>query len=256
MKRTLFFIIILNVSQVFADSFYKEKQRGWYWFEQRKEEKNQEEQEELTQERRTQRSREELERLQKKLDDARIHSVMNPTVENVTEYIKLQRIVLDQAAKFEKTWKLALLKDPSLNDVIKNPVNNNAIRIADEIKQYEKQIEIERFAQKYGLIYVFSNTCKYCKEFAPNLKEFADNYKFSVAALPVDGSKSLEFPTTENPNLIRHLQVKTTPSVFAYSPRDNQVLPLGTGFMSKGELETNVMYLIEYLKKQQVIEKQ
>jgi conjugal transfer pilus assembly protein TraF len=255
MKKILYLMVILNASQSCADSFYKDKKRGWYWFEQKKEEKIQEEQEELTQELKIQNSREKLERLQKKLEDARIHSVMSPTVENVTEYIRLQRIVLDKAAKFEKTWKLALLKDPSLNDTIKNPINNNAIRIADEIKQQEKQVEIEKFAQNYGLIYVYAGRCKFCTEFAPILKEFAENYKFSVAALPVDGSKNSEFATTENLNLIKHLQIKTTPSVFAYSPRDNKVLPLGTGFMSEGELATNVMYLIEYLKKKQAIEK-
>lgn len=244
----IFVLITLlgSSSDANASEFFDDRERGWYWFEQYLEKENNKEDEGLLI-KSPLNPEEHIAKFRAKMDRLKAKAIIEPSIENVASYIKIQKKALDMASKFGRSWKLALLEYPELTD-LSNPVNNEAINIAYKDKKKIDSEKIKLFAEEFGLIFFFSPDCSYCHAFVPVLKKFQEMYDFSVMAVTQSDGVIEGFAVQKNEPLVKQFNITHYPSIFAYSPKRNLAMPIGYGYLSIDELERNINYVIGYLQ--------
>lgn len=241
-------LLLLQQSTSFAQSWFEQKNRGWYWFE---EERKQNKQEQKKPAETPEEAQEEL--LQYQREERGLHRLMvrNPTEENIVRYRKkLLEIepVLDRLARM---WDLVNFKYPELSDRSKRPGNVEALKVKQEVQKTIQRQELEQLAQDYGLVFLRKSDCQFCERFEPILERFASFYGFKVDAVSLDGSKSSFFPTKHAPELVTALKIEATPMVFLVSNKGAGVVEYCRGLLSFDELETTALVAVQYFKSTQ-----
>nr|WP_305808580.1 conjugal transfer protein TraF [Rickettsia endosymbiont of Ixodes scapularis] len=128
-----------------------------------------------------------LDRLKKNFDIALKVAIDNPNYENVTNAQRLQNEIFVKSQEFAKIWQLVSLLDPSLSTQ-DMPSNVLQKRIYDEEKKITDQQQLRDISKNWGLIVQVSFNCKYCKTFAPIVKDFAEQHNFQVIAASSSGN--------------------------------------------------------------------
>jgi conjugal transfer pilus assembly protein TraF len=241
-------ILLLSWGNSFAyNSYYSDKYRGWFWFEgqERKQEKKQEEQKMTVNlkgqdtKNKIQKASEQLKKMQQDLENKKVVLIMEPTFENAYAYLEAQNKMFERGDEVTKAWQLALLQYPHLNNLLKDPVNQHAIKIQRvEDKKTDERL-IKEFASNYGFIYFYKDSCIFCKEFKDVIEKFTKNNDISLARINVDNKEN---------RLVQEFNVQVMPSVYAYSPKDNKAFPVTRGFVSGDELMNNLKFVLSMLK--------
>jgi thioredoxin-related protein len=79
--------------------------------------------------------------------------------------------------------------------------------------------------------------CKYCKEFAPILKDFSDTYSFVTEEISIDGKMTKLFNGKKMPNLARSLGIEATPTIVAVRKDGKKAFEMIRGYVTISELE-------------------
>lgn len=227
-------------------NYYEEHARGWHWYEmleQAEKEKNKEKAH-LS-------PLDEVKAIRKEMDTKRAIAILEPTEENVYEYLLLQEHWTSRSEKFSKTWQLVLTKHPELNYNLQHPTSELAKRVEKDELLYKVKEAINYVSQKYGLFYFYKSDCPYCDKFSPILSDFSKRYGLHILPISLDGKPNKFFTNFKIDNGIANKwNVSHVPALFAVSPENDQVIPIAFGLASQIELQQKFVSLYDHIKEQ------
>jgi conjugal transfer pilus assembly protein TraF len=247
MKKAIVLVmvcLILAQTSYGHSEFYKDKKRGWFWFEQRKQKDN-----DIGNSIDNKTATSKLQDFQKELEEAKSAMIMKPSIANAKSYIKLQNEMFEKATRVAKAWQAAMLMYPEINLVKDTPISQAGMNITRELEAKGNEKAIREFASKYQLLFFYKSDCRFCTAFTEVLELLIAKYRFRVASVTLDGGIIRKFPAKINTGLINQLNVKSAPSLFAFSEEEGVVMPISHGFATLDALEKNLIFVIGEMKK-------
>lgn len=173
-----------------------------------------------------------------------------PTEENVLAYVAYQRLVMQRAEAFSRTWQRVLWQHPELDPTVENPVVTAGLSVASAEEARKRDLALSQLAQRSGLLYFFSGGCPLCEIQSPLLASFAETYGFSVVAVSLDGAADPVFSGAKvDRGAAGKLGVEKTPAIFLARP-PSEVLRVGTGLLSVEDLAGRLYRLSEIAEKE------
>lgn len=200
--------------------------------------------------------REQMKKVRQNFDEVQAKAILNPTIENVTEFQRAQNTVLNQADIFQKMLMMAAMMEGqnTSTSMMATPVSREIYQ-GQEAQQLEK--DIRALSKNYGLFFIFKNDCPYCHQFAPIIREVAEEYHFDIKAiskdgLPLVGAIMNEFPEAVPDNgTIKLLNPEGIyPCLLLVNPQTREVIPLAKGLINKTQLKENFRVIIQFLQTQ------
>jgi len=187
-----------------------------------------------------------LEAFRRRLDTARARAILEPTEDNVKAYLELNQLALARAGDFAQAWQRVVWTTPGLDYSLAHPVNDQAVQVFNDEKVRMLDRFLRKAAARYGMFFFFSESCPYCRRFAPVLRDFADTYGFRVVPVSLDGGALPEFPNPRrNAAIAARLRVDTVPAVFLVEPRTRKIRPVAFGYVGWSELARRIYTLLE-----------
>lgn len=252
--------IFFSIQSVEA-SFYQDKARGWFWYEDPEVEIDDDKtnikkntipsQDQPTEPNYT----DQLQRYKKRLEDKKAKALMSPTYNHVKDYMTAQKDMSDRASLFSEQWQRVVLTTPALNPEIDNPTSHYISHVKKDEERKSRQTKLASMAKTYGLFLFVSNNCAYCKAFVPVVKSFAAAHGFEVIVISLQGSVDADiealFPAIwKNNGMADSFGIQSAPALMAYSAKDDDLIPITYGATSLDTLETNVMALMQQQEKE------
>jgi len=243
-------------TQLQPSAFYRQKERGWFWYETPVEEEPEielpPETKPLKQEQMEQKKLPTFKPLSSEwfranLTKYRDRAVDDPTPENVSRYMYLQRVMLDKAERFTDVTKQVVMADPILDENSRRPIATFGANALDEQAELGMAKVAKQLAKEAGLWFFYSSTCTFCIKEAGVLKGLANAYGFKILPIALDG---LPLPDNPFPNFTvdngqsNKLGVDTTPALFLVKPGNNgDVIQIGQGLLSGDDIVKRAVVL-------------
>ena len=231
----------------YADDYhyYDSHADGWHWYAPDDEPENQktaQPKNSQAMQRKPQSATEALKALQQQIAEAKAKAVLNPTMDNVANYIRLQNQVSAQSTLFAKTWQEVLRAKPNLDYSLQKPTNSAAKRAQEDIDNKQNDGVLHFAAQHYGLFFFFEGKCPYCQKLAPILAHVAKQYDFDVLPISIDGLGLPDYPhPTKNQGQAEKLGVKMWPALFMVDTKTGVISPVTFGLVSQVELKKRLI---------------
>ena len=190
---------------------------------------------------------ERISEIRAQLEEIRASAILEPTTENVSAYIRFQRIQLDRASRFADVWQRALWQQPDLDYTLIRPVSNLAKKVWSDARGAEQEDLLAHLGERYGIFYIYSGSCGACRAFSPLMRAFADRYDLPVKAVSTDGSPNDYFPdATQDTGQATALGFdrQPVPAVILFDAVNRVVIPVGFGLMTEEELKERIYLLI------------
>ena len=174
-------------------------------------------------------------------------AVDDPSDQNVSNYLYLQRVMLDKAARFGEVGQRVVMGDALLDENTLRPVSTFGANAMDARADTGMANAAKQLAEKAGLWFFYSSTCSFCVKEAGVLKGLSHAYGFKILPIALDG---LPLPGSPFPNFTadagqaRKLGVETTPALFLAKPgKDGDVIQLGQGLLAVDEIVRRAVVL-------------
>lgn len=236
--------------------YYEDKERGWFWYEEPVLDENLIESELTTlspepspiQEKKVEPKSAtppeakplSAEWFRKNMEKYRDKAIDEPTTQNVSAYMYLQRVMLDKAEKFTNVSQQVVMSDPVLDENSRRPIATFGAFAMDDMATQGTEKAAKKLAETAGLWFFYSSTCSFCVNEAGVLKGLMNAYGFKVLPIALDG---LPLPGADFPNFTidrgqaKKLGVETTPALFLVKPGENgEAIQLGQGLLSGDEI--------------------
>lgn len=250
-KLTLIIFMLLSNCYSYAQNFFDERYRGWFWFENKpitKENKTPLLKREQNPDISPEEAKAEIEQFAKELEDLKFMMLARPSPENVKAYRDKEKQMWDQADSLHAAWDTANLLYPEQRDLINNPVNVHGVKAKRAMQEEQNAKKIKELAKDFDLVLFFSDSCKYCALLSPVLKSFGEIYGFHIDAVSNNGSKHEHFKTVTSQELIERLGITAFPTIIAVSHDSKTAFELIRGFVSLSELEEYSLLAAKYLE--------
>ena len=188
----------------------------------------------------------ELEALQAAVERSKALAVLHPTAPNIRAWMELNAAVQRRATLFADVTQRVVWSTPSLDQSLVRPHSQEGLKAWTAARTESISRALREIAQTYGLFFVFSSDCPYCRQIAPFLQRFAQTYDFKLIPISLDGGTLAEFPDARyEPTMKARLGVEVTPAIFLVDPSAGHVQPIAYGVISVSELETRIMRLFK-----------
>ena len=228
------------------DSYWRDRERGWFWYDDPLPERNEgskpkpkaiptniapatpKKPGELV----------EFEALQKRVEDLRNIAIINPSEQNIRNYLNIQNFVIDKASTFADVAQRVIWATPELDPTVTGrPVNAKALEVFDREQAGARTNTVAQLSQTHALFFFFRSDCPYCHQFAPLLRDFEAKFGLKIVPISVDGGGLPEFrnPRVDN-GIARTLDVRQVPALFLAEPSGGKITPIGYGVLSESEL--------------------
>lgn len=184
----------------------------------------------------------ELEEFHKKYNEVKNAAILYPTDENVKAFLVLKKESLERSRKFGDMTRKVTLQNPSLDYEATHPseqLANHAYLAQQELKK----IDVLNFYQQqgYGFFYLFSKNDIYGEQYSEQLQAFADQYKFDLLGISMDGSRFSGVRDVVDNN--DKLQVEITPALLLVNPITKEIEPISYGTASNSQLIDNLYFI-------------
>ena len=221
-------------------SFYEQKEKGWYWHEQRT----------IPKEARSEKIDSRV--FKKQLEDLRFSTYntafagdIKDLVEKIKALREMELKMFSAGENLMKGYEIAYLKYPHLDDKLSDPTTVDAVRIERALKAKELKGVVQKFAQEFDFVLFRKSTCPYSQEFEKVLKAFSDDFNAMVEAVSVDGTSSNLFSNKSAPALASILGVNETPTLFVIHKKNNNFFELSRGLISYDQLKEKIIQATE-----------
>lgn len=183
------------------------------------------------------------------IDEAKAKAVLNPTIENVKDFIVLKNKVGNMATRFSQTWQEVLLQNAHLDYSAFKPTNNQAILVLN--KQHQQRIEqvLSAASQHNGLLYFYHGHDAMAQLQAPIIMRLAKKYQFDVLGVSLDGQFIESFErNTADFGQARKMGVQKAPALFALNPSNSEFLPLSYTLLAERDLEQRLFDVFSHFE--------
>lgn len=247
----LFYPPLLHASDV----YYEKNKEGWFWHKTKDQIKIKKKKREKKMVQAPasphQKAVQEIEGIKQKTHELLSVAVLDPTEENLVDFMAHQKKLLDMSDRFRKAWELALVVNPDLDYTADHPISTIALQAKNKENYLQQINEINQIGQEAGIYFIFSSTCPYCVEQAKVLKRFENTYGISVFPLTINGEGLNEYPNPGNGRqMADRLDIRRTPSLILVYPQEDKMLPLASGLVTEDELIRRIIILNQ--KKEQI----
>ncbi len=187
------------------------------------------------------------EKLQRQLENTRSVAIMNPTLQNVTDYLLVQQEVMQRSARFADVWQRVIWTTPELDYSVTNrPTNAAALHTWNRELEAQRTALVADAAQTHGLFFVFGPDCIYCAQIAQALRRVSGQFGFTVQAVAVAGAVNEDFPDAWPDNgFVEAAQISSLPAIVLASlaPGHQQLTLLASGPLADDELIERIAVL-------------
>lgn len=249
-------LIMLNVKSSFANSSHCNTLSGWHFYcEEEKIETVEELKEEkqdikpiIQKEQKTdQYYLNRIEEIKQRVEILKAKMIIEPTQENIINYVKYQRYVLDKASYLTDAWQRTMWQTPELDYTLQRPVSKIGKETYLDQKKLEKANLLQELSKRYGIFFAFRSDCLYCHQFAPVVKMLEER-GFSIIPISLDGGYlpefSLKITKTHTGQLSKlGIEIDTVPALFLFDAKTNEIITIGFGFMAFDEVEERIYIL-------------
>lgn len=236
MKRVLFFVL-LCFSQ--AEAGWQDRRcEGWAYFE---DQSKPEQPEEVIVEEKKQPVKV-LESSKREMENKFAQAVLEPSEENILEYLELQHQWLKRAGKISQIWAKVILQNPTLDNSLSGmPVSSYGTKFYHKQKSIEQKQIVKQLSESHGILCFYEGKKESSKEFSKVIKIFSKRHNWIVQPISIDGVLLDEFPgSILDQGLRDKLEVTHFPSVYVFDPYEGDAKPVGFGLVSVDMLETNI----------------
>jgi conjugal transfer pilus assembly protein TraF len=188
----------------------------------------------------------EFERIQEEMERLKRIAYVNPTEENLANYIAFQNMVTERASVFADVWQRTLWQNPHLDYSQKFPVAQMAKQTNLSMQRNERQNNINALREEgYGLFFFYSSSCPYCHQMEHPLKSFASLTGMDVLPVSIDGVLLEDkFPgSVIDQGQAAFIGVQQTPSIYLVNTKTQSIQPIATGWISTEDLAKRVFIL-------------
>lgn len=183
------------------------------------------------------------------IEEKRLVSLDDPTVDTVREYFLVQKAAFARAQRFTNMWQLALYTEPELDYHTAHPVSALGHTLTAQAERRAEDQLLNDVNQQAGLYFFFTSTCSYCQAQAKALKLFADTYGWKVFAVTQDGFGLPEYPHPKLDNgMGENVGVRQVPTILLAIPSEHFLVPIGAGLMPVEDLRTRVLTVLKNRK--------
>lgn len=230
-----------------ADVYYEKNKEGWFWHKTKKQIKKKKKiEKKIIQAPASphQKAVQQVEGIKEKTQELLSMAIVDPTEENLVDFMAHQKKLLDMSDRFRKAWELALLTNADLDYTADHPISTIALQ-AKNREAYLQQIQqINQIGQEAGIYFIFASTCPYCVEQAKVLKRFENSYGISVFPLTINGEGLSEYPYPDDGRVMANgLNIRKTPTLILAYPGEDKMLPLASGLVTEDELIRRILIL-------------
>ncbi len=182
--------------------------------------------------------------IKKYLEIFKTKAIDEPTPENVSAYLYIQRVMLDKSERFAEEVGNVVRKDPFLDQNSRRPIAAFAnMQFAQTALKAREEV-LAKIAKKAGIFFFFQSSCRLCAVQAPVVKNLQDRYGFvvfpvSVDGLPLENGKFAKY--TQDRGQAQALGIVKTPAMFLGRPEGREIIPLGQSALAKDQLEQNIL---------------
>jgi len=176
----------------------------------------------------------------KNMEKFRDKAIDDPTAENISTYMYLQRVMLDKAEKFADASQKLMMKDAVLDENARRPIATFGAFAKDDMSNRGIQKAAKKLAEQAGIWFFYYSTCEFCVKEAGVLKGLMNAFGFKILpiafdGLPLPGGAFPEFTTDHGQG--KKLGVETTPALFLVKPGENGgAIQIGQGLLSGDEI--------------------
>jgi conjugal transfer pilus assembly protein TraF len=223
-----------------ADNFWETPAEGWHWYRETEENSTDNEKSGLD-------PIQKMSVLQEQVKQSLDLAILNPTVDNVRNYITLQNQIGERAQRFSEVWRTVLLNFPELDFSLQHPTNGMAKQIYLDQNHQQEDAAIQKLAAHSGLFFFYRSTCPYCQRFAPIVKDFSQRYHLTVIPITTDGISLPDFPGSRtDQGQAARLKVTMEPALFTVDPQNHRIIPVSYGLLSEDELRQRLLEIAQY----------
>ena len=91
----------------------------------------------------------------RQLDELKARAILEPTSENIVNYIRFQREQLDRASTFADVWSRAIWQNPELDYTLERPVSTLAKQTWLTDRRQQREGSMAALTERYGrLLYI------------------------------------------------------------------------------------------------------
>jgi conjugal transfer pilus assembly protein TraF len=240
------FILLLQFHTLLANSLHCNTLSGWYFYCDSKEAKK-EESETQVEDNNDEFYEAKLKEVQRNLEIKKAKMIINPSEENVKEYIIYQNMVTNMASNVTDMWQRVVWQNPSLDYTVNKPVSKIGKEAYLDERKKQKRQTLEAVSKKYGLFFAFRSDCAFCHRFSPVVKMLEER-GFNVVLISMDGGYLPDFSkkqTKMNNGEFAKLgiSIDVVPALFLFDGTNSKIIPIGFGFMAFDEVEERIFML-------------
>ena len=188
-----------------------------------------------------------LEFLQKQLNESKAKAVLNPTEQNIKEYLFLQMIMLNQASLFSDVWRRTLWKTPQLDYLQRRPINSQSKTLFDTNRHHLEEANFRNINKEFGIFFIYSTTCPYCTRYGELLYNIKQEFNISIIGITLDGKFLPNWEHNSkiyNNELARlNIPINSIPITLLYNNKLKQITVVGYGLLTRDELISRIYLL-------------
>lgn len=171
-------------------------------------------------------------------------AVMEPTDQNLKDYLQAWQMTQEKGAVFADNWRRVVWQTPELDYSLKRPVNNQAIKTFDAQRELNEDQQLRALAKDHGLIFFFRSDCPYCHAMAPLLRQLSQKYGIEVLGVSVDGGGLPDFPNFRDGRAqAQAWGIERVPALFIGSKQTGDRAAIGFGAMAMTNIVNRIFVL-------------
>lgn len=253
----LFVYSITNDAFAKKDNFFKknsycyENNLGWKFYcdDEEEKEENIEQTPQQEKQQKTESYRDKINRIREQVEETKAKAILEPTEENVKNYMYLQQKVVNQASFFSDVWRRILWSTPELDYTQQRPVSSIGKNVWQSDRENKILNTLKNINKRYGLFFIYSSGCGFCQKYSQILYDLKKEYKVEIRGISVDGVFLPQWETNSfiNTGQLEELGIdySTVPVTVLYDNLTNNIILVGYGLMTQDELMGRIYVLTQ-----------
>lgn len=181
---------------------------------------------------------EQIEDYRKQLDELKYRAVLEPTPENVQNYMEAQQRASRQAAAFTDQWQRVLFKTPELDINTRFPISQMGGAVYQDQIRVARETSLKDAAANVGFMVVVEDPaiCGLCTPQLEIIARMQANFGIEPMVVSADGSFHPLFPSAVvDTGQLKKLGLADNPRPFIalVEPNSGIVEPLGGGLLTE-----------------------
>lgn len=195
-------------------------------------------------------AQERLARFSNEVEEAKALAILDPTEENLLEYLRIQKEMIDRAENFQKTWSRVLYKSPELDHNTVYPLTNTGVLDYQDRIHAERSAKLFEVSQSNVLMVVTEgpDICYTCDTQLDIIKNLVEQNELSVFVVSKDGYRYDAFPNAEiDEGNLKGMGLDENPTPFfaILNPSTGDIKHIGHGLLTQDQILARVLEVME-----------